>query len=351
MNLFSNFTLKIMAIILMAMDHIYTYIGMPTSVDVPIWFGYLGKLSAPIFFYLIVEGFFYTRSRKKYVTRLFSMGVVMIFVDSLLGITNNIFLHLGFGVSLLSSIEYMKSCNKDLGKSILGVVFILVSFIGMLVTEGSIFGVGSILIFYFLREKKFAMSVAYISFSLFWVLTAIGPNFLEQIFINDYQWMMVFAIVPILMYNGKLGISNKFTKWLFYVFYPLHLIVIVSIGHMIGYEPIVNESVQNTLMQQVVTKIDANISYVDDKTIGYSLKGDFKRRGKYSISVYEFDTKEEIAFYVEQLGKATDKIEGEISIPRELGPNFKLNKDKEYILSVSNIDNGEILFENKIPLN
>ncbi|WP_195251438.1 TraX family protein [Romboutsia sp. 1001713B170207_170306_H8] len=39
--------------------------------------------------------------------------------------------------------------------------------------------------------------------------------------------MMGFAIVPILMYNGKLGVNNKFVRWMFYWFYPIHLIVIV----------------------------------------------------------------------------------------------------------------------------
>ncbi|SCH46642.1 TraX protein [uncultured Clostridium sp.] len=39
--------------------------------------------------------------------------------------------------------------------------------------------------------------------------------------------MMGFAIVPILMYNGKLEVNNKFVRWMFYWFYPIHLIVIV----------------------------------------------------------------------------------------------------------------------------
>ena len=85
MNIFTNTTLKIIAMILMVLDHVYTYIGLTTGIKIPIWFGYLGKLSAPIFCYLIVEGFFHTRSRKNYLKRLFSMGVLMIGVDLLLG--------------------------------------------------------------------------------------------------------------------------------------------------------------------------------------------------------------------------------------------------------------------------
>lgn len=105
MKLFSNFTLKIMAIIFMAMDHIYTYMNVALNNQVPIWFGYLGKLAAPIFFYLIVEGFYHTRSKNKYMQRIFSMGILMIIVDLLFKIHNNIFLSLGFAIAMLSMIE------------------------------------------------------------------------------------------------------------------------------------------------------------------------------------------------------------------------------------------------------
>lgn len=235
MNLFSNFTLKVMAIIFMAMDHIYTYIGIGSNIDIPIWFGYIGKLAAPIFFYLIVEGFYHTKSRKKYMQRLFGMGICMIGVDLILGIHNNVFLSLGFGVAIMSAIEYAKTKEKSSIKFVTGILGAIVSGIVLcLFTEASIFGLAMILIFYFLREKKVLMSIAYVAFSLFWLVTMIGPNFVEAALLWDYQWMMVFAIVPILMYNGKLGKSNKIIRWMFYWFYPVHLIVIVLLSKVIG---------------------------------------------------------------------------------------------------------------------
>lgn len=229
----SSFTLKILAIILMAMDHIYTYIG-GSGIDIPIWFGYLGKLAAPIFFYLIVEGFYHTRSRGKYLTRLFSMAIGMIGVDIIFNINNNVFLSLGFGVLLMWLVEYAKLNKENRLKSIAGILgAIFAGIILAFFTEASIYGLGMILIFYFLRNSKVKMVVAYIGFSLFIVTGAIGPHMLEQLFLFDYQWMMLFAIVPILMYNGKLGMSNKWIKWLFYWFYPLHLILIVTIANLI----------------------------------------------------------------------------------------------------------------------
>ncbi|CEK33294.1 F pilin acetylation protein [[Clostridium] sordellii] len=234
MKLFSNFTLKIMAIIFMAMDHIYTYMNVALNNQVPIWFGYLGKLAAPIFFYLIVEGFYHTRSKNKYMQRIFSMGILMIIVDLLFKIHNNIFLSLGFAIAMLSMIEQAKLSQKGSKKRIINIILAISFGVLGLFTEASLYGVGMVLIFYFLREKKVAMTLTYIVFSLAGIIGFIGPNFIEAAFLWDYQWMMVFAIIPILMYNGKLGISNKFIKWMFYWFYPIHLIIIVLIANFIN---------------------------------------------------------------------------------------------------------------------
>lgn len=233
MKLFTNFTLKIMAIIFMVMDHIYTYLNI-SGFEVPIWFGYIGKLSAPIFFYLIAEGFFHTRSRVKYMKRLFCMGVLMIGVDIVLGISNNIFLSLGLGVAVMSSIEYVKTQEKWSKRFIRGMLFSIVLSILSIFTEASFYGLFMILIFYFFREKKVWMVFSYIAFSLIGLVSVIGRNFIEAAFLWDYQWMMVFSIIPILLYNGRKGLSNSFIKWIFYWFYPIHLFIIVALSKFLA---------------------------------------------------------------------------------------------------------------------
>ncbi|MBN1054709.1 conjugal transfer protein TraX [Clostridium botulinum] len=224
MKKLNSFTLKTFAIIAMIMDHIFTYL-MSTSIHVPLWFSSIGKLASPIFFYLIVEGFFHTKSRKRYFARLAIFGGVMIILDTVLGIHNNIFLSLSLSVLLLICIEYFRNI-EDKKKKILLVIPILG--IGFLYfnTEASIFGFVETLIFYFCREKKVLLSILFVSFYglfLATVLQAKNP----LIFTVNNQWMSVFAIIPILMYNGKLGLKNTFTKWMFYIVYPLHLTIII----------------------------------------------------------------------------------------------------------------------------
>lgn len=42
--------------------------------------------------------------------------------------------------------------------------------------------------------------------------------------IGGVQGFAVLALIPIYMYNGKKGYNKS--KWLFYAYYPLHLLII-----------------------------------------------------------------------------------------------------------------------------
>lgn len=223
MKCLSSFSLKIIAIITMTLDHILYFIGLKGGIEIPIWFGYLGKIAAPIFFFLIIEGFMHTRSKKKYLLRLGMFGAMMIPIDIIFGISNNIFLSLALAVLIMFMLENIKN-KKKIAISIVGlIVFTIASF----VTESSIYGVGMTYIFYFFRERKVIMAIMYGAFSLSPVIATIGAiDMYDKLFLYDYQWMMILALPIILMYNGKLGLKNTFSKWMFYIYYPLHLIAL-----------------------------------------------------------------------------------------------------------------------------
>lgn len=75
------FTIKIIALILMLIDHI----GEPGK-NSPIWFRWLGRLAAPLFVYALAVGFHHTRNRKKYLLRLYLANVGMIFFNQIMHI-------------------------------------------------------------------------------------------------------------------------------------------------------------------------------------------------------------------------------------------------------------------------
>lgn len=230
------FQLKIFAMILMVIDHVYTYIpGMP------MWMHHPGRIVAPIFFYFVVEGFFYTRNRTKYAARVFMWAAVMFAGSALIqyvfpreiGLSNNIFLSLGLGIVLLCAIDYTKGTKNYF----IGIpAAVIAAALGMF-TEASFIGVVMTLIFYFFREKKMWLIITYMLISLVDVPSLLmdGEIFTDMgLFGYNNQWMMVFALPFFFLYNGERGLNNAFTKYMFYIFYPVHLWIIYTIGYFVS---------------------------------------------------------------------------------------------------------------------
>ena len=92
----NGFQLKLLALITMTMDHIAVY--LPGAPD---WFHYAGRLAAPIFLYLCMEGFFYTHSRTRHLARMYILSSLMkagslalcLTLPRGTGLTNDIFQH------------------------------------------------------------------------------------------------------------------------------------------------------------------------------------------------------------------------------------------------------------------
>lgn len=68
----NTFTLKMIALVLMVVDHIGLYFE-----GAPVWFGWLGRLSYPLFLFCMVWGYQYTRNRKKFLLRLYLASLFM----------------------------------------------------------------------------------------------------------------------------------------------------------------------------------------------------------------------------------------------------------------------------------
>ena len=45
----------------------------------------------------------------------------------------------------------------------------------------------------------------------------------------DVQWMMIAALPLLLSYNNRPGPRTKFSKYFFYVFYPLHIFILYGV--------------------------------------------------------------------------------------------------------------------------
>lgn len=249
--------LKILALTCMVVDHIGEFFP-----QAPMWFRFVGRISAPIFFYCSVWGFYHTSDRKKYLIRLYLMGLLMslgnitiqIFIPKENLLNNNIFTTLFLGCMIVYLLDRNNKIAEKVKWSILLIVQQVIAFFlcaifaeflqipkyidtyalyygygslfgSAIFTEGSIWFVVYYVVVYFLKDKRMYLSIFVLSFSV--ILEVLiqrtyymrGPV-LYLIPFYDFQWLMMLVIPFFWIYNGKKG---KGIKWFYYWFYPLHI--------------------------------------------------------------------------------------------------------------------------------
>ena len=262
--------LKLLAMTLMFIDHIGAYLLPFESTFYPICRG-VGRLSFPIFCFLIAEGARHTRSMPKYMARLAAFAFISMPPHNLVHgaewyafSCGNVFFTLLLGLTGIFSIQHLapaifRRCGKpDLVQNkracgLLALPFCTALYFAAywLETDYGGYGVAAILIFWLLHEKPAA---AWGSFAL---LTFVCYDFVfvresyvglsENLPCNPYsilrnrlwegsltlqyqsvrQMLAPLALFPCTAYNGeKGGLKAPWSKYLFYDFYPAHLFLL-----------------------------------------------------------------------------------------------------------------------------
>lgn len=222
----SVFTLKLLALFFMVIDHIgYFFISDETYY----LYRAFGRISAPIFLFLFTEGYLKTSNRKKYGNRLLTFSIVLfvgnvilkLFLkDNMYPLNTNIIFTMYLCFLFLNNVECKE---RNIGNKILlgTLTLILIYF-----AEYSFLALLCVIIFYLYNKKYFSKLQA----GLLFVLMSIGYCLLMS---NLIQVFMVMAIVPILLYNGKLGYKNKYIQLFYYWFYMIHLWIFTIISQFI----------------------------------------------------------------------------------------------------------------------
>lgn len=194
----------------------------------------IGRIAFPIFIFLLIEGFSHTHNRISYFVRLllfaaiseipFDMATSLTAKDLRAGNviefgSQNVFFTLALGLLAITLIDTVDALCKDQSLRMISIVLLGLGALAtayVLQADYDVMGVAAIILAYAFRENKIKqMTACILALSVMSVLE-----------------VAAFAGLPfVLKYNGERGRGNK---WLFYAFYPVHLLLLVMIRALCG---------------------------------------------------------------------------------------------------------------------
>lgn len=222
----SGNALKMFALLCMTIDHIGAHILNDYTP-----FRIIGRLAFPIFSYMIAEGCKYTHNKLKYFLTIFIEGIILqIFIFLLSDSTHmNVLITFSLSIGLIYAFDYSlrSENNYNLVIPIMGIIFVMV-ICGEL-PEGFLseyfhidygfFGVMLPVMVYIFENKVLKL-----------LMFTLGLVFLS-ISLATIQWWCLLSVIPIALYSGKRGKLK--IKYLFHIYYPLHIVIILAIEEFI----------------------------------------------------------------------------------------------------------------------
>ena len=211
--------LKLIALITMTIDHA----GMMLFPKVRILRA-IGRIAFPIFAFMIAEGCRYTRNRRKYLLSMVSLAAIcqVVYFFAMDSLFMSVLVTFSLSIGMIYLTDYVQAGgrfgNAALWAASCGIVFLCDLAHDVLVPKsdfGIEYGLWGVLlpVFTYLGSKKqkalpyFAAGLALLN--LTW---------------GGIQLYSLAAIPLIALYNGKRG--KRKMKYLFYIYYPAHLVVI-----------------------------------------------------------------------------------------------------------------------------
>ncbi len=222
-------SLKIIALISMTIDHI-GLIFFPENLVLRA----IGRLAFPIFAYFIAEGAKHTSNYLKYFVRIFGLGIIffIFYLCFMKMVYFSIFITFSISLILIGLYKlFIKSISEK--NTILGISYLLIS-AGLILlsyflttiakVDYGIFGILISVILYAFKKDIFKMIGLFVMLLIF--------SFANQVFPIYINVFCIISVLLLMLYNGEKGKLNL--KYLFYFYYPLHLVTLYGIYILIN---------------------------------------------------------------------------------------------------------------------
>ena len=224
----SSFSLRLIALVSMIIDHT----GLALFPDIGL-FRCIGRLSFPLYCFLVVQGYLHTRDIRAYGRRLLLLAIIseipfdlLIFGRMSSPMEQNVLFSLLLGLMALlcadqlaakplhASAAVMALCMLSMAANVSYGWLAIALCLSMRFSTGSqvrlvLYTGGSLLLY------TLTLLLSGVAHS--WVLTSLCA---------------LFALIPLLLYNKQLGLRHPVLTFLFYAAYPLHLIALVIVRAM-----------------------------------------------------------------------------------------------------------------------
>lgn len=260
--------LKWIALGLMVLDHVhymFAYTGR-----VPEWFSMLGRLSAPLFLFCLVEGFTHTRNRRNYFIKVYAIhllmsGLLFLMIAGLLPVRpdgfypmNGMMTSFSILMIVFQGMDWLaeRRWGPGLAAAALPLAWPILAGVLMGMTPalqmplsvlGYTFlpmwnsnpdaGIGTILtgiLLYGFRKNRRVQAGVFAGFTVLYyflyplLVFSRSPEFhWSMMFTTAYEWYGALAALLMLCYNGERG---RGPKTFFYLFYPAHIYILYALS-------------------------------------------------------------------------------------------------------------------------
>ena len=218
--------LKLIACVSMFIDHFGHAIvpGLPVPYMVELYYAcrIIGRIAFPIYAFLLCEGMRHTQNPKKYILRL-GIGILLaelpfdiLFEGSISWESQSVMVTLTLGALMLLC---MQKTEKKWLKLLLILPFGILADLAKCDYGG--WGIGMIAVFFLLdRLPVLALGILLVNA----VMPSVAIPFLGVHL--SVQTFGAAAMVPISLYSGRKLTRSRTLQWVFYLFYPVHLLVL-----------------------------------------------------------------------------------------------------------------------------
>lgn len=215
--------LKIIALVTMTIDHI----GLELFPHVPL-LRIIGWLAFPIFAYMIAEGCCHTRNRRRYLLSMTALAALcqVVYLVAMGSVYMSVLVTFSLSILLIYALDYGRKRGGTawlVPLALLSAIYFVSEVLPILLRGtgyGIDYGLWGILLPVFVYLGKDRPTKLFLA-ALALCLIAAGSG--------SAQWWGLAAIPLLALYNGTRG--RRKLKYLFYIYYPAHLVVI----HLLSY--------------------------------------------------------------------------------------------------------------------